>query len=289
MPTSPETGNKLKKIRQTAAGFDPAATADKTLAIVFKNDGYCFCVADASAQHVFAVQADLWSDAQLAMHPTERLADLIKNESLTARFYSRVLVGVENNRFVLVPKAVYQDGTGTDYYETVFQRQSDEQLSRDSLNRTEAELIYGLPFGLPAAIQLKFPACKSRSLVSAFTEYLQSHVGNEHTLYIQLRAAHILLWAYSSQKLLLVNSYPYQTNDDILYHCINLRKQLQLDGIVPVLLENGSDMSELQKSLDEQFSQCQSLLLGQTLNESMGLGRLEKAIMADAFTLLCAS
>lgn len=289
MPTSLETGNKLKKIRQTAAGFDSAATADKTLAIVLKNDGYCFCIADASGQHVLAVHADEWTAEQQAMHPTERLADLIKQESLTARFYSRVLVGVENHRFVLVPKAVYQDGTGTDYYETVFQRQSDEQLSRDSLARTEAELIYGLPFGLPAAIQLKFPACKSRSLISAYTEYLQSSVGTDNTLFIQVRGERLLLWAYQRQKLLLVNSYACQNEDDILFHCINLRKQLQLDGLVPVLLENGNDMSHLQKSLGEQFSQCQSLLPGQSLNESMGLGRLEKALLADAFTLLCAS
>ncbi|GEM_PF-1336984 len=289
MPTFPVTGNKLKTIRQTAAGFDSSATADKTLAIVLKNDGYCFCVSAAADRKLLAVQADAWTAEQQKLHPAERLQQLLQTEPLPGKVYSRILVALESIHYTLVPGAVYQEGTGTDYYECVLPRALDEQLGRDSLKRTEAELIYGLPFGLSSAVRLHFPSASIRALVGAMTEYLQSTTpGGEH-LFIHYTEESLQLWAYSGQKLHLLNRFKATVQEDILYHCLNTAKQLGFDQPPLHLLRSNSDQSSLLKFLSPHFISCDLIQPGEELNDATGMARLEKAALSDALALLCVS
>lgn len=289
MLTSLVTGNKLKNIRLSAPGFDPAATADKTLAIVLKNDGYCFCVGEGPNKNVLAVQAADWPEEQQKLHPSDRLSWLMQEEALPGKLYARVLVALESSRFTLVPTAVYQDGTGTDYYESVHKRSLDEQLNRDSLKHTEAELIYGLAYGLLGAVRLRFPSAGIRSLPGILTEYLYTKAAAAEQIIVLPRANRLLLWAYKKQKLQLLNSLYFETNEDVLYHCLNTRKQLGLDQAVVTLLETDVDQSSLTSLLAGQFNNCVSLSPGSELPIGFALAKLEKGAVADALALLCVS
>lgn len=289
MPISLVTGNKLKNIRLTAPGFDPAATADKTLAIVLKNDGYCFCVAEGESKKVIAVQAAAWPNEQQKLHPSDRLSWLLQEEVLPGKIYAKVQLALASHRFTLVPTAVYQDGTGTDYYESVHKRSLDEQLNRDSLKHTEAELIYGLAFGLLGAVRLRFPSASIRSLPGILTEYLYTKAEAAETIFVQQNPQQLLIWAYKKQKLQLINALYVETDEDILYHSLNTRKQLGLEQAELVLLAGPADQSGLLKLLRTQFKQCTTLDLGDELGLAFDIAKLEKAAAAEAFALLCAS
>jgi hypothetical protein len=279
----------LKNIRLTAPGFDPAATADKTLAIVLKNDGYCFCVGESASKNILAAQAGVWPEAQLNLHPNDRLLWLLQEEALPGKTYSRVVVALASSRFTLVPAAVYQDGTGTDYYESVHKRSLDEQLNRDSLKHTEAELIYGLAYGLLGAVRLRFPSASIRSLPGVLTEYLYGKSTSAETIFVQQNGPELLIWAYKKQKLQLLNCLYIETPEDILYHCLNTRKQLSLEQAGLVLLESGEDQSGLLKLLASQFSSCTTLSPGDELSAGFELAKRDKGAVATAFALLCVS
>lgn len=278
----------MKNIRLNAPGFDPAATADKTLAIVLKNDGYCFCVGEGPNKKVVAVQAAPWPEEQRNLHPSERLSWLMQQEALPGKVYARVLVALSSKRFTLVPTAVYQDGTGTDYYESVHKRSLDEQLNRDSLKHTEAELIYGLAYGLLGAVRLRFPSASIRSVAGVMTEYLFTQAAADQ-IFVLVQGQDLLIWAYKKQKLQLLNCLYIETAEDVLYHCLNTRKQLGLDQAAVVLLETDNDQSRLQNLLAGQFSQCSSLHPGEELTIGFELAKLEKGAVAEALALLCVS
>ncbi len=289
MQTSPVTGNKLKNIQLSAPGFDPSATADKILAIVLKNDGYCFCIGEGAHKKVVAAQAAFWPEEQQKQHPSDRLAWLMQSEALVGKLYARVQVGLASYRFTLVPAAVYQDGTGTDYFESVHKRSLDEQLNRDSLKHTEAELIYGLAYGLLGAVRLRFPSAGIRSLAGVLTEYLFTKAVASEQLYVQMREKELLIWAYKKQKLQLLNSLYVETDEDVLYHSLNTRKQLGLDQAGICLLETGVDQKSLVNLLTAQFSHCVSLCPGEELALGFELAKLEKGALTDALALLCVS
>jgi len=279
----------LKNIQLSAPGFDPAATADKTLAIVLKNDGYCFCVGESPAKNVLAAQAGEWPAEQLNQHPSDRLLWLLQQEALPGKLYARVIVALASSRFTLVPAAVYQDGTGTDYYESVHQRSLNEQLNRDSLKHTEAELIYGLAYGLLGAVRLRFPSAGIRSLPGVLTEYLFSKTTAPETIFVAQNGNSLFIWAYKKQRLQLFNCLYIETVEDVLYHSLNTRKQLGLEEAVLVLLENGTDQSALLKLLKQQFTICSSLSAGEELTAGFDMAKLEKGAISDALALLCVS
>ena len=279
----------MKNIQLSAPGFDPAATADKTLAIVLKNDGYCFCVGESDTKKVLAAQAGEWPEAQLNQHPSDRLLWLLQQEAMPGKLYGRVLVALASRRFTLVPAAVYQDGTGTDYYERVHHRSLDEQLNRDNLKHTEAELIYGLAYGLLGAVRLRFPSAGIRSLPGVLTEYLFSKTTSPETIFVAQNGNDLLLWAYKKQKLQLFNCLYVETTEDVLYHSLNTRKQLGLEQAELVLLENGTDQSALLKLLKSQFTHCSSLSPGEELSAGFDMAKLEKGALSDALALLCVS
>jgi len=279
----------LKNIRLSAPGFDPAATADKTLAIVLKNDGYCFCVSENNSKKLLAAQANDWPEEQLKQHPSDRLLWLLQQEALPGKLYARVVVALWSQRFALVPAAVYQDGTGTDYYERVHQRSLDEQLNRDSLKHTEAELIYGLAYGLLGAVRLRFPSAGIRSLPGMLTEYLYSKATAAETIFVSHKGNDLLLWAYKKQKLQLFNCLYVETAEDVLYHSLNTRKQLGLEHAELVLLENGEEQQALMQLLTSQFTVCGSLSPGEELTAGFEMAKLEKGALADALALLCVS
>lgn len=279
----------MKNIQLSAPGFDPAATADKTLAIVLKNDGYCFCVGESETKKVLAAQSGEWPEAQLNQHPSDRLLWLLQQEALPGKLYGRVVVALASQRFTLVPSAVYQDGTGTDYYERVHRRSLDEQLNRDSLKHTEAELIYGLAYGLLGAVRLRFPSAAIRSLPGVLTEYLYSKTTAAESLFVAHKGSELLIWAYKKQKLQLVNCLYVETAEDVLYHSLNTRKQLGLEQAALALLENGTDQGLLLKLLAGQFTQCSTLFTGEELITGFDMAKLEKGALSDALALLCVS
>jgi len=290
MQTSLATGNKLEKLQKQVPGFDPGKTHEYTLAIVLKDDGYSFCIAQSSSLLAQQLVAAPWDKSLSNSHPTEKIQWLVKNYPQLSGWYDRVLFATDPARFTPVPTAVYQDGTGTDYFETVFRRESGEQLNRERLTQSEIELIYALPTGLSNSIRLQFPSASLRTIAGILSEHWQSSISTDSQFILWPDGDSLTIWVYKGKKLQYINRFFAPGTDDWLYHLLNVKKQLELEEFTLFTRSSGGGIDAREQVLRDFFGDLTTLSPGiSQIPETLELTPTEKHRFYEVLTLVCAS
>lgn len=203
---------------------------EQSLAIVFTHDGYSFC---AAAGHPFVLSrlyAGLWPVNHAQMAPAEIMAWLQQTHPELKASYAKVNLAIDSRKNIVLPAAVYREGTGTDYFELVFGRVENEQLHRDSLSDLQMEMVSALPIGMAVAASQHFQNLRLFTADAAMFQRLGRDWQEDEPLSLLLRLAHDQLsaWMYKGKQLQAYNQYYVADANDVLYYANLLSEQQQL-------------------------------------------------------------
>jgi hypothetical protein len=139
-------------------------------------------------------------------------------------------ISFSNQRFCLLPTFLKDDHARVNAFEFSFKKQDGEILKHQILSELDSQLIFGLN-----PVQIKIANLLEVQDFSHFAfNYLRSILARKfysdsNELFIDIDQHFILAIIIKNGNLQLINTYSYRTNEDILYHFLNLSKIFGLD------------------------------------------------------------
>jgi hypothetical protein len=172
-----------------------------------------------------------------------RLADFLEETSLLQRgsiSHSRVILA--GSAQTLLPRELYRAGDIGEVLDFNYGPAPDSVAMAQPVAAIDAQLLFRFPSAWNAACQALLPAPGYVHHLAGLVEalFLQFKNRNEPVVLLHLRQGHADIVVKRGRKLLLLNSFPCQGVEDVLYHTLNVYEQLQLNPEEDLLVLAGA-------------------------------------------------
>jgi hypothetical protein len=172
--------------------------------------------------------------------------------------YTNVKVVLTSKEYTFVPEALFRAGDEYKFYRLNFHADLTSTVHSSQIKKYNIVCLYGLPAEFYDAIQQIFPDIK----LYHFSEVLLNNrflsAKNDHTRTVQLNVRDRLLdiIVTEGKKLILMNTFSWQTIEDVLYYTLFVSEQLGIDPEQNRLILSGEveRSSALYKLLDNYFT-----------------------------------
>ena len=187
---------------------------------------------------------------------SEQVDHLLHNHGLHQKKFDKVVVGVINHQFTMVPDAYAGDGHTRDYLAFT----TGHTAMRINHQHHVQGLLFGysLPDDLQAVIEKTFANAFIRHS-GAVNIYLLSsqHSLKDAQLFLNLHDGQVELVARNSKGLCFYNVFDYQNNEDVLYYLLFMMEQYELNPLTSkVVIAAGREVTdELMKTIKKYIKQ----------------------------------
>jgi len=199
------------------------------LSIQLKLDGFSFSILNEELNKVVAIVDYSFDDVKHPIQLLEKVKSIYKDNSLLNMEFTQVKVLHINSISTLVPTALFDDDNLRSYLEFNHKLLENEYLTYDIVNSGEIANIYS-----PFTIVNNFLFDKhgeftfkhfSSVLIDNFIE--QSSSSQEFKMFVHVQNNQFEIVVVENKKLILYNSYLYETKEDLVYYILFVAEQLK--------------------------------------------------------------
>lgn len=238
------------------------------LSIQLKLDGFSFSILNDELNKVVAVVDYKFEDVKHPLQLLEKVKLIYQENSLLQMDFTQVKVSHVNSVSTLVPVALFDDDNLRAYLEFNHKLLENEYLTYDIVNSDEIANVYS-PFTVVNDFlfekhgEFTFKHFSS-ILIENFIE--QSSSNQDFKMFVHVQDNQFEIVVVENKKLILYNSYLYETKEDLVYYILFVAEQLK---------QNPEDFDlELYGSI-EPYSEIYALIYKYVRNVYFGK-RLEK-------------
>lgn len=198
------------------------------LSILVGVDSLCYSVADKYQQFLALRKYAYSSPPASFRHLTPLVMEVIRDDGILRRPYSRVRVAFFHPFAALVPNRLYNDGEKRAYLEKLLSLEPGDQLFSDELPFADAMSIYPLESSLVQELRTQYPGvtfCHSASSLSRVLCTLHTE-SSEQRVFFNLRDGAIQVFAFEKDDLLLLNAFHFLDSSDLVYFLMLVYQQL---------------------------------------------------------------
>ncbi|GAC1380942.1 MAG: hypothetical protein NVSMB45_04930 [Ginsengibacter sp.] len=193
--------------------------------------------------------------------------DILDEKQVLRKTYNKVIISYSFSEFALVPYSLYSEEEHRSILNTLYGTGSDKMILNDNLPNLEIHNFYSIPLYIHYYVISHFPLAKFNHEVS----YLLKNEPFEATA-IQVNFHHsklvVIVWV--NGKLVLANTFFFTAAEDVIYHLLNVCKQLGLDNSTDILVGGMIDNdSALAKEINKYFSKIIYSTHSATLADSL--------------------
>lgn len=165
-----------------------------------------------------------------------RLKDLLehsvsKSKLLRSYEFSRARIGLTSTQYTLVPDALFKSGDEKKYFHFNFRGQTEMSVLNSSVSAFQLQTVYGVEEELLKTIEHLFQEPKiihhSEAVMNNLNLRLRSYGGK--MAWLNVRPTGIDIAVTDGRKLVLLNSFERNNNEDSLYYVLFTYEQLGLD------------------------------------------------------------
>jgi len=216
---------------QTTNSIDKQEKKEHTLSIQVRLDGFSFFIQNVISKAITTYRNINFQHKVDPNHLLKELHQIYAEEKILLESYSHINVIYINPLFTLVPKALFKEEHLTDYLKFNTKLLKTDFVTYDELNDQELVNVY-IPY--TNANNFFFDQYGSFSYHHGVS-ILIAH-SNDQTL--QLKQNHVIinvqphsfdLLVIKDSKVVLANSFDYQTKEDFIYYLLFTIEQLDLD------------------------------------------------------------
>jgi len=224
--------------------FSPEAKAGYHLSILAGTDQLACSVLDIQANKFIAIQ-ELQFENDDSFKST---CDLLKqqgSDSFYSGEYSSVTAALVHPLSTLIPVPLFDPESSDNYLQ--FNHGKDVgTAAHDLIPETDAQNVYALPENIDAIIKRAFPNVQVCHFSTTLLESLlvQHKNSTEQQIFVHLLPTRLCVTVLNEGKLILYNTYPHKTKEDVVYYILFVMEQLKLNAEkIPLSL-----YGEIQKS-----------------------------------------
>ena len=162
--------------------------------------------------------------------------ELLENTSAHSKLlrnfeFLKVTIGIMSSEFTLVPEALYKPGDENIYFKKNYSTLLNTNVKAQHISPLHLYTIFGIENDLEKELNHLFQDPQlwhySQALLSGIGMIMKADAGK--LLWLNIRSNKIDIVVSENKKLLLLNSFSFQTNEDILYYTLFVCEQLELN------------------------------------------------------------
>lgn len=225
-----------EKINKSA---DIADKNFKKLSIQVSLNGLSFCVVDTVSRKVLLADKSEFEEEQTPMVILDALEKLFQQHGLDQKEFDEVFVVHRNTLFALVPKSLFNADKLLEYLKFNTKVLATDVLSYDEVEHHDVVNVYVSYMDINDYIYGLFGEFTYMHNGTVLLQYLLNNKSHdqEKACYVYVHRNQLDITVLDQRKLVLYNSFNYQTKEDFVYYLLFVLEQLDLDPKnVPVRL-----------------------------------------------------
>jgi hypothetical protein len=173
----------------------------------------------------------------------KEMLESVSSQSRILRNYEflKVTAGIMSPQFTLVPEALYKDGDEQIYFTKNFQLKDDKKIYVQHVPSFHLYTIFSIDVELEKELNHLFQDPQllhySHALLSGIS--MQTNAGKGKQLWLNVRNDVADIVVFEERDLLLMNSYAWQKNEDILYYTLFVCEQMGMNPEKFILTATG--------------------------------------------------
>ena len=162
--------------------------------------------------------------------------DILENTSTQSKIlrnyeFIKVTIGIMSPEYTLVPEALFKPGDEKTYFGKNYPLSEDKIVHVQHIPEFNLYSVFGIEQELEKELNHLFQDPRLWHYSTAFLYGIGMHMNLDagKQLWLNIRMNKIDIIVSENKKLLLINSYSWQTNEDILYYTLFVCEQLELN------------------------------------------------------------
>ncbi len=205
---------------------------DSHLSIQLSLGGFSFCIIDKELNEVVVLYNLLFkNNSPTPQKHLENVMYLFQTEDLLQKRYDSVNITHVNNLSTLVPKPLFDPEQLKSYIKYSSKVYKNDYIVYDPINNHDIVNVY-IPFvNVNNFLLEKFGAFEYKHVSTVLIEnLLKTYKYSERPhMFVNVSKQHFEIVAIANNKLLLYNSFAYQTKEDFLYYILFTAEQLNFN------------------------------------------------------------
>ena len=225
-----------EKFHLSKSVFDKALTKEASknyrLSILVSQDGFSFCIFDATRNKYSALEAYDLQDAFTADLLATMLETIIPASEWLSHHYQQVKIIWDNDRKTLIPNPLFRPGEEKEYLRFNHPLAEEDIVRHDRLPNLDAVNIYSIPQRILSLLEKYFPgACVNHASSALIENLVISNKNRDESkmIFVNVKKNDFDIAVFDGRKLLFFNSFPYQTKEDFAYYLIYVIEQLGMN------------------------------------------------------------
>ncbi|WP_419212129.1 DUF3822 family protein [Maribacter sp. X9] len=204
----------------------------KKLSIQVSLNGLSFCVADTVSQKLLFSDKLDFSQEQNPMVVKEELEKLFQKHQLDNQHFDEVTVVHRNTLFGLVPKSLFNSNKLLEYLKFNTKVLATDVLSYDEVENHDLVNVYVPYMNINNYIYELFGEFTYMHNGTVLLQALMNNQSQEQetVCYVHVNKKQMDITVLNHRKLLLYNSFVYETKEDFAYYLLFVLEQLDLDS-----------------------------------------------------------
>lgn len=203
----------------------------KKLSIQISLNGLSFCVLDAVENTIITQERISFGEELNPFQVLKHLKELVEKYEIHKMNFSNVTVIHRNTLFSIVPKALFNEKELANYLKFNTKILANDHIAYDEISNHDMVNVY-VPFvNINNYIYELFGEFEYKHNGTVLIESLLSNynAGKEPICYVHVLENQMDVTIVANKKLLLYNSFNYQTKEDFIYYVLFSLEQLKLD------------------------------------------------------------
>jgi len=216
---------------QTTSSIDEQEKKEHILSIQVRLDGFSFFVQNNLSKTIDTYKHIPYQHKVDPNHLLNELQEIYAQEKLLSEPYSRIDVIYINPLFTLVPKALFKEEHLTDYLKFNTKLLKTDFVAYDELKDQDLINVY-IPY--TNVNNFFFDRYGSFTYHHGISVLIAHHLNTtqqleQHQVIVNVQPTSFDLLVIRDNKVVLANSFDYQTKEDFIYYLLFTMEQLDLD------------------------------------------------------------
>lgn len=205
-------------------------TKDIKLSIQFNLDGFSFCISNKTTNSTLYFSEYTFSETQDTPESLLlKIEEIFKNDTHLQHDFSSVTVIHQNNLAALVPNLYFKEDNLVEYLNFNIKTLALDFISFDEIKALNIKNVYVPYVNINNYLFQNFGEFEYRHHISILIQKLiETKNTEEKTMFVNVSKTTFDIIVLHNKKLLLSNSFSFETKEDFIYYILFVAEQLEL-------------------------------------------------------------